>query len=373
LKFEVQIFVVALILQALCVQRLSAQNLVPNPGFEDYISCPGSFSQNSSEFRVKGWITAGTGTPDHFHSCSAGEADVPYNWAGVSDPFEGYGYAGIYTWMGIRDNYREYLQCKLIEPLVRDSTYIIEFHFKLSSYSKYCINRMGLLLSDTIVRANHDRVLPYTPTLEVTYDSALTELTGYWESIRQEYRAKGAEQFLTIGNFSNDEATAYYYIQFRPVQQEMLANSAYYYVDDVKVIPKFSPALLTIAEKVQEFTAGNAELNKTYLLRNIHFQFDSYKLLSSSFRELDDVVLWMKQHPDAKVHLSGHTDDVGGDRYNLTLSQNRSKSVAAYLISQGIGSNRIETYGYGKREPLIESTSEEARQLNRRVEIRFVE
>src|SRR5688500_6154437 len=78
---------------------LSAQNLVSNGSFENFTQCPGSFSEAKHEFRVLDWYSANTGTPDHFHSCSDGEASVPYNWAGVSDAFEGHGYAGIYMWM----------------------------------------------------------------------------------------------------------------------------------------------------------------------------------------------------------------------------------------------------------------------------------
>lgn len=62
---------------------LWSQNLVPNPGFEEYIKCPGSYMLNQNEFAIHGWQSPTSGTPDHFHSCSSGEADVPVNWAGI--------------------------------------------------------------------------------------------------------------------------------------------------------------------------------------------------------------------------------------------------------------------------------------------------
>src|SRR5690349_5350025 len=114
-----------------------SQNLVPNGGFEEYTSCPGNYSQTKAEFRVKGWWPATRGTPDHFHSCSRGDAGVPHNWAGVSDAYEGKGFTGIYVWMDNDKDYREYLQCRLKEKLIKDSAYHIEFHFCLSSYSRY--------------------------------------------------------------------------------------------------------------------------------------------------------------------------------------------------------------------------------------------
>lgn len=348
---------------------LLGQNLVPNPGFEEYTFCPGYYNQSPAEFRAKDWRSAGLGTPDHFHSCSKGEADVPYNWAGVADSFEGQGYAGIYLWMDNDRNYREYLECRLTQSLIKDTTYLIEFQFRQSSYSKYCIDRIGLLLADSLVQLKHDRVFNAQPTLLVLQDSALTQQTGYWERAAMEYKAKGGEQFVVIGNFSSDAETHYYKIQFQPDQQEMLKQSAYYYVDAVTIIPKFSIPQLP-DDAPSDFTV-DAEFDKTYILKNIQFEFDSYKLKSRSFDELDRVVSWMRKHPESSVTLSGHTDDVGGDRYNLNLSTNRAKSVGQYLMRAGISEKRIQVVGFGKQNPLVQGDSEEARAVNRRVEIRF--
>src|SRR5687768_9376265 len=170
---------------------LHAQNLVPNPGFELYRQCPGTHSQAAHEFQVDGWRSATAGTPDYFNTCSGGEASVPHNWAGVSDACEGKGYAGIYAWMNSNTSYREYLQCTLNEPLLTDSTYRISFRFKLSSYSKYSIDRMGLLISDRVPVQKSDDVLRMAPTLSAIRDSALTRSTGLWEKAQMEYRASG--------------------------------------------------------------------------------------------------------------------------------------------------------------------------------------
>lgn len=345
-----------------------AQNLISNAGFEEFTSCPGSYTQSKAEFRVKGWWSATLGTPDYFHSCSQGEAGVPHNWAGVSDAYEGSGFSGIYMWMDNEVNYREYLQSKLTEPLLKDSSYTISFRFKLSSYSRYSIDRIGLLLSDSLLQYPHDRVITAAPTFSLIQDSALTLNTGFWELAKFTYKAKGGEQYVTLGNFYNNETTKYYRIRFTPDQQEMLRRGSYYYIDDVKVIPEFYYQDNSL---LPEFAPETIELSKTYVLKNIQFEFNSYKLRPSSFEELYQVVLWMNKHPDIGVTLSGHTDDVGGDRYNLVLSENRAKSVAAYLIHEGISPNRIKTLGYGKSKPLLENTTERAREENRRVEVVF--
>lgn len=349
------------------------QNLVPNGSFEEYDACPGDYSQDPKEFRVKHWFSASAGTPDYFNSCSNGEADVPHNWAGVSDPYEGAGYAGIYMWMANGTNYREYLQVELSDSLMKDTLYHLEFHYKLSSYSKYSIDRIGLLLSDSLIRLSRDRVFSIAPTLSVIRDSALTLETGLWEEAKILYKASGGEKFLVIGNFFDDRSTKYYKIQFRPTPQPMVAQNSYYYVDAVRVISKYARDQQMLAQIVPDFDLEETRPNTNYVLKNINFQFDSYRLLPPSFTELDKVADYLLRHPRFRVQLFGHTDDQGNDRYNLRLSAARAKNVAEYLASVGVNMNRIEYFGYGETKPLKEGKSEEARATNRRVEIRFLE
>lgn len=347
-----------------------AQNLVTNGSFEEYLSCPGSYSRNPAEFRVNGWRSLTNGSPDYFNTCSEGEAAVPYNWAGVSDAFDGYGYVGLYTYMRQPEEYREYLHAKLSEPLIRDSLYYIEFRYKLSSYSKYCVDRIGLLLSDSLKTLNHDKVLGTPPTISFVKDSALTPETGAWELAKAEYIAKGNERFLTIGNFSDNVNTGAYYIRFRPESEPMLAHSAYYYIDDVKVMPGFSEGV-DGHEVPPVFVGDTPELNKTYVLKNIQFAFNSFELMADSYYDLEKVIAYMKSHPEISVELSGHTDSIGDDAYNQALSLNRAQSAAAYIISQGIGKSRINARGYGEGRPIVTGHVESSHEINRRVEIRF--
>ncbi len=349
-----------------------AQNLVPNPGFEEFLSCPGYYARSVSEFKAMDWTSAGLGTPDHFHGCSNGEADVPYNWAGVSEAYEGNGYAGIYLWIE-GNRYREYLQCKLAEPLVKDSVYYVEFHYRLSSYSLYSIDRVGLLFSETLVHENHDKVITRSPDMVLKEDSALTLQTGLWQEARQQYKARGGERYIVIGNFSETDSTRHYHIQFRSVQEEMLRNAAYYYVDNVSVQPRFNPVQQAIDSVLPTFDPTDVVVNRTYVLPRINFQFNSSKLSYASTETLDKLVTWLTAHANTVISLAGHTDDVGGDRYNLQLSKSRAQSVAHYLISNGIATNRITHTGFGKNRPLVNGTSETERALNRRVEVRFLQ
>ncbi|MBX2963935.1 MAG: OmpA family protein [Cyclobacteriaceae bacterium] len=346
----------------------TAQNLVPNPGFEELIRCPHSFSKTKDDFIIPGWTSPTKGTPDVFHACSWGEADVPYNWAGSSSAKEGKGYVGIYAWMNTGTNYREYIQCELAEPLQAGARYHIGFHFKLATNSVYTINRMGLLLTQDQIRFNHDRVIERIPTLSVQKDSALDKSTGSWEKASLEYVAEGGELFLTIGNFSKDADTRFVKLNHRVGNSTMLASSAYYYLDEVWVVP-LDPVSKTLPE--QEFISEEIELNRDYVLKNIQFEFNSHTLLKSSFPDLDRIVNILNNNPTFHVRLSGHTDDVGSAEYNLTLSRSRARSVAEYLNSKGIDRERISTFGFGKEKPIVDEKTDEARSVNRRVEMRF--
>ena len=100
----------------------------------------------------------------------------------------------------------------------------------------------------------------------------------------------------------------------------------------------------------------------------IEFEFNSARLLQSSYKTLDLVANIIKRHPTLKLIVEGHTDDVGGHEYNDLLSLKRAGSVKDYLVTQDIYPDFIRIYGYGKRRPVTPDTSEKGRALNRRVE-----
>jgi OmpA-OmpF porin, OOP family len=364
-------FGVLLVISSGCLIA-QAQNLVPNPSFEELSRCPHSFSADRNDFIVPGWTSPSAGTPDHFHKCSWGEADVPYNWAGASNAKSGHGYCGMYIWNNRLDkSYREYIQCELAEPLKAGRRYKAEFYFKLASYSVYTANRIGLVLTDSAINVNHDHVINIVPLISIETDSAITKTTGGWEVACREFIAKGGERFLTIGNFFDNATTKSLRLPYRYGKSSMLSSSAYYFIDDVSVV-----SLDTLPEPVQqavfEFNQENIELDKDYILKNIQFEFDSYVLKKSSHEELNKVVTYLKGNPYVQVRLSGHTDFIGSDEYNQTLSRNRARSVAEYLIEKGIHTRRIISYGFGKSRPIMLDKTDEARSINRRVEIRFI-
>lgn len=109
------------------------------------------------------------------------------------------------------------------------------------------------------------------------------------------------------------------------------------------------------------------------MLRNIFFDYNKATLRPESKVELERVYDFLKQNPNVKIEISGHTDDIGSQDYNQKLSEARAKSVVDYLIQLGISPDRLSFKGYGKLQPMVPNDSEENRQLNRRVEFKILE
>jgi len=98
------------------------------------------------------------------------------------------------------------------------------------------------------------------------------------------------------------------------------------------------------------------------------FDFDSDRIRGNARRNLDELARSLDKYPDTDLLIVGHTDDVGTDRYNATLSERRADSAGRYIESQGVRTG-IRTVGRGEREPVSSNASDYGRQKNRRVEV----
>ncbi|MFR3852318.1 MAG: OmpA family protein, partial [Odoribacter splanchnicus] len=109
---------------------------------------------------------------------------------------------------------------------------------------------------------------------------------------------------------------------------------------------------------------------QTLVLKGIFFDVDDYRLRPESYPELRQLVVFLKQNPEVKIEISGHTDNTGSDQHNYRLSENRAFEVYKYLFLNHIQKERMEYKGYGKDRPLRTNDTEEGRKENRRTEIR---
>ncbi len=111
----------------------------------------------------------------------------------------------------------------------------------------------------------------------------------------------------------------------------------------------------------------------TIALKNVFFNTGSFDLKAESYAELGKLKEILANNPDAKVEISGHTDSQGDAAANVTLSQNRAKSVMDYLTSQGATADQLTAKGYGASVPVADNGTEEGRARNRRTEFKVIE
>ncbi len=105
----------------------------------------------------------------------------------------------------------------------------------------------------------------------------------------------------------------------------------------------------------------------------IEFGFDIADLSGEDRELLSRVAGILLTSSGFSVAVYGHTDDVGTDEYNQTLSERRARSVRDYLVEAGVSPDIVSTLGYGKSSPRVEGTTPEARAMNRRVEIAIID
>lgn len=132
------------------------------------------------------------------------------------------------------------------------------------------------------------------------------------------------------------------------------------------------PEPVEYKEEITE-VAPELEVGESITLKNVFFQTGKYTLLDVSIVELDKVVEMMQKHPNMRIELGGHTDNVGRPEANQKLSEQRAKAVYDYLVKKGISADRLTYKGYGQTEPVADNTTPEGRRQNRRTVFTILE
>jgi outer membrane protein OmpA-like peptidoglycan-associated protein len=105
---------------------------------------------------------------------------------------------------------------------------------------------------------------------------------------------------------------------------------------------------------------------------HLTFAPGSFKIKSGAHRALNKVADVLNEFPETRIHIYGHTDSVGKESFNRTLSTRRAESVARYLAAQGISLERFSIEGFGETRPIASNNTKVGRAKNRRVEIEIL-
>jgi OOP family OmpA-OmpF porin len=102
---------------------------------------------------------------------------------------------------------------------------------------------------------------------------------------------------------------------------------------------------------------------------NLYYAPRVNEITPKSMLVLEKSVGFLKEHPEYKVKITGHTDNIGDDAYNLKLSKDRAEDVLKIFNRKGVNFKRLEATGKGELEPLESNDTDEGRALNRRIEV----
>jgi hypothetical protein len=207
-----------LALLILSTELLFSQNLVLNPGLENYIACPG-FGQFGPAW-VNDWYKPSAGSSDYYH----------YNCPSVAPPANasprtGNGEGGIILY-NFGTEYREYVTATLSQPLTAGKIYYVEFYLSLNPGYIQAIKEAGAYLSDS-VPGFFPNALSINVVPQINYAGGF--LTYGWTKISGHMTAAGGESYITIGNFMNDSNTTVSTVG------AIGSYGSYYFIDDVWV------------------------------------------------------------------------------------------------------------------------------------------
>jgi gliding motility-associated-like protein len=207
--------------------HLFSQNLVPNPSFELFQSCP--ITHSLLDLLVD-WENPTLANPDFFNNCAGSSCTicVPGNVNGFQGSKCGNGYIGLYVYHP-PNSYREYAQVKLKNQLVSGRSYTFSFEISLADNHSSAVENIGIYLSPNSISRQDDQAFSgYTPQIQ-NQTGQFLDNKSQWTTISGTYIANGSERYLTIGNFLHDSLTNIVSLNTGGDIR------SYYYIDNVRV------------------------------------------------------------------------------------------------------------------------------------------
>ncbi|MFH0783657.1 MAG: OmpA family protein [Pseudomonadota bacterium] len=203
-------------------------------------------------------------------------------------------------------------------------------------------------VSDGKVVLNNDSIA-YEP---VAYHSIFTAY-GFELSIEQAKAALGAVDYAKVVDGK---------IVFTKV------SIAYSGVELAQILSAYN--LTVVAEAPAPAPAPTKAERKVWVVSaDTLFDFDKSVIKPQFYPLLDEIVDTMKNEPDLKAEIQGHTDSTGTNKYNQRLSERRAKAVLTYLTKKNIDASRLTAVGFGEEKPVATNKTKAGRAQNRRVEI----
>ncbi len=215
------------------------QNLIPNPSFEECISCPeGPSAGYPNELgKAQPWFYPTSGSSDLFAECNAidfnGSVGVPTNLVGFQFPVSGTNYAGFNAFDGVSSTgligYSEYLTVPLTEEICAGELLEVRFFLSLADSSKFAVSKIGVSLED-IAKIESNSTYSLDESFNLLHPIGFIDDTTNWVEIIDTIRSRSSSRWFTIGYFNDEYDDT---IVVNPEGFEM----SYYYVDSLSLVP----------------------------------------------------------------------------------------------------------------------------------------
>jgi len=226
-----------------------------------------------------------------------------------------------------------------------------------------------------VLRVEKDGYFPEERAVEVE-DGGVTKLNIALSSLEMKGVFKGKVTDKQTGypiaatvSFPNGERTSFTTdATTGEFQMELPVGSYEIKVEATGYLPQTSSVAITKGDTTRRAFELVAK-GMAIILKGVYFEFGKATLRTESYPALIEAAQIMKDNPDIQVEIQGHTDNIGSDAANQTLSEKRAYAVMNFLVQYGgIDPKRLTARGYGESRPIASNETAEGRQLNRRVE-----
>ena len=356
------------------------ENLVPNSTFQNLEK---KVKEEGQIELALPWISPTLAKADLYSTSTKNSLlGVPENAYGAEKPMEGENYAGFLAYSDKNKEPRSYLQVKLTQQLEAGKTYCVTINVSLADLSKFATNYIGMTLTNNAISANNTDILKVENQI-VSKKLLPHEQQFYWTPICGTFKAKGGEEFLTIGNFTPDEKLTKIKVKRpRGFIQPQLPDS-YYFVDNISVVETTTPntcdcdsdpAMKNVevvnrnfnsddveGAKNVKFVGSDGSVSNEQSKNNqpsvaldkidgtiIGFQAKSFAI-TDNIKTIDAIVGYLKANPNATISIVGHIDKSEADVEKL--DGKRANSVYKYIVSKGIKPERLKRITKSSEEP----------------------
>lgn len=335
---------VALLFSSLAFsQAKKEKNLVPNPSFETHKNKANSITN------AVPWMNIGT--VDYYLKPDKKD----------TSKFKGAHSGKCFGGLRFQPDYKEYMYVQLLTPLQKGKTYEFRMFVRLLGQSTVTVKQLGVYFSDDVFRLGMS--FDEEGLIDSTYKKGLSGKG--WLPIQGNYLARGGEKYIIIGNFKTRMKEDMVRVHKGDIFE---MREAYYFIDDISVFEKIAPVDPNAQKAPGNWVSDFFDNGQTFIIKDLQFEKGTANLLQSSYNSLDDLVKFLKDHPQVEIQLNGHTEKYGNESDEHMLSKSRAKAVVDYLKQHGV-INSIGFKGLGSSQPIAPNDSEEYRIMNRRVEV----